>query len=296
MTVVGVIANPTKTLGGGLDALREELARRGVADPLWRESPGSDAVPGLVAELIDAGVDLLFVWGGDGTVQQCVAAVGDAPVALAVLPAGTANLLAGNLGIPTDLERAVDIGLTGERRRIDLGTVNDERFAVMAGVGFDAVMIRSADGGLKDKLGRLGYVAASVAGIARAPVQTRVEIDGAAWFDGPAACVLVGNMGDLFGGLSAFPDASADDGLLDVGVITADRAVDWVRTIGRAAIGDAASSPFVETATAAAVDVRLHEALPYELDGEPRPETRHASFRVQPAAITVCTPAAGGEP
>jgi len=290
VTVVGVIAHPKKTLGGGLDALRAELARRGVPDPLWRESPGADAVPRLVQELIDAGVDLLFVWGGDGTVQQCVAAVGTAPVALAILPAGTANLLAGNLGIPTDLEQAVDIGLNGRRLTIDLGTVNDERFSVMAGVGFDAVMIRSADGGLKDRLGRLGYVAAGVGGIVRAPVQTRVEIDGATWFEGQAACVLVGNMGDLFGGISVFPEARADDGRLDVGVITADRAVDWVRTIGRTAIGDADSSPFVETATAAAIDVRLDDALPYELDGEPRPETTHVSFRVQPAAITVCAP------
>lgn len=290
MTKVGVIAHPKKTLGDGLGALRTSLAARGIDDPLWREAPTGESVPKLVAELVDAGVDLLFVWGGDGTVQQCINAVGTAPVALAIMPAGTANLLAGNLGIPTDLEAAVDIGLSGRRQKLDLGTVNGERFSVMAGVGFDALMIRDADAGLKDRLGRLAYVATGIGSIKRDAVQARVTIDGTTWFEGPSTCVLIGNMGDLFGGLSVFPDAQPDDGLLNVGVITADGAVDWARTLSATVIGDAGSSPFVETTTAAGVDVILDEALPYELDGEARPETYHLEFRVEPAAVTVCTP------
>ena len=148
---------------------------------------------------MDEGVDLLFVWGGDGTVQQCINAVGTAPVTLAIMPAGTANLLASNLGIPRDLEAAVDIGLSGRRRKLDLGAVNGERFSVMAGVGFDALMIREADAGLKDRLGRLAYVAKGVGAVNRDAVEARVTIDGRTWYEGPSTCVLVGNMGDLFG-------------------------------------------------------------------------------------------------
>ena len=127
-------------------------------------------------------------------------------------------------------------------------------------------------------------------------MQTRVEIDGAAWFDGPATCVLVGNMGDLFGGISVFPEARADDGRLDVGVITADRAVDWVRTIGRTAIGDAGLFA-VRRDDHRGRDRRApgRRNCPYELDGEPRPETKLVRFHVQPAAITVCAPAAEDE-
>jgi diacylglycerol kinase (ATP) len=287
---VGVIAHPKKTLGDGLGALRASLATRGIEDPLWREAPTGESVPGLVAELVDEGVDLLFVWGGDGTVQQCINAVGTAPVSLAIMPAGTANLLAGNLGIPRDLEAALDIGLSGRRRKLDLGAVNGERFSVMAGVGFDALMIREADAGLKDRLGRLAYVATGIGAINRDGVQASVTIDGKTWFEGPATCVLVGNMGDLFGGLSVFPDARAQDGLLNVGIITADSVMDWARTLGATVIGDAGSSPFVETTTAADVNVSLDQALPYELDGEARPETKHLDFRVQPAALRVCAP------
>ena len=184
MTVVGVLAHSGKTLGGGLGALRTLLAQHGVDDPLWREVPKSKFVPTMVAELMDAGVELLFVWGGDGSVQRCIDAVGKAPVTLAILPAGTANLFAANLGIPTDLEEAVEIGFSGRRRKLDVGTVNGERFGVMAGIGFDALMIRAADAGQKDRLGRLAYVVAGIRGIRRDAVQAKVEVDGMAWFKG----------------------------------------------------------------------------------------------------------------
>lgn len=290
MTVVGVVANAKKTLGGGLGALRTMLAQRGVDDPLWREVRKAKYVPAAVAELIDEGVELLFVWGGDGTVRRCVNALGAAPVTLAILPAGTANLFASNLGIPKNLEDAVQVGLTGRRRTLDLGEVNGERFAVMAGVGFDAVMIRKADAGLKDRLGRLGYVVAGVGAVRREAVSARVSVDGAAWFDGPLTCVLVANTGDVFGGLSAFPDARPDDGLLDVGVVTADSVLDWARTLGFTMIRRPASSPFVQATTATSIEVELEEELPFEIDGGTRPETRRLRVRVLPAAIKVCVP------
>jgi diacylglycerol kinase (ATP) len=287
---VGVIAHSSKTLGAGLGALRSLLAEHGIADPLWCEVPKTKFVPKMVAKLVRAGVELLFIWGGDGSVQACIDAVGKAPVTLAILPAGTANLFARNLGIPVDLEKAVKTGLYGRRRRLDVGTVNGERFGTMAGTGFDAVMIRDADSGLKDRLGRFGYVVAGIRGVGRDAVQARVEVDGMAWFKGPATCVLVGNMGDVLGGISVFPDALPDDGRLDVGIITADSVVDWARTLGRTLVGHPATSPFIKTTTATRIDVRLKKKLPYELDGGARPGVKSLRFRVHPAAITVCVP------
>lgn len=76
---------------------------------------------------------------------------------LAIPPAGTANLLATNLGIPTDLAEAVRVGLHGVRRGLDTGSVNGEHFAVTAGAGFDARMIQDADRGMKDRIGRAAY-------------------------------------------------------------------------------------------------------------------------------------------
>jgi YegS/Rv2252/BmrU family lipid kinase len=290
VTSVGVIAHQGKELGGGLGALRDALRRHGVDRPPWREVPKSRFAPKQVGKLIDEGVDLLFVWGGDGMVQRCIDAVRDARVTLAILPAGTANLFASNLGIPKDLEQAVRIGLHGDRRTVDVGSINGERFAVMAGTGFDASMIREADGGLKDRFGRLAYIVTGFRAIGRNPVKTCIEVDGKKWFDGPATCVLVGNMGEVIGGIAAFPEARPDDGRLNVAVVTADGFLDWARTLGKTVVGDADSSPFVRTATATRIDVRLAKKAPYELDGGDRPKTKKLKIRVKPAAISICVP------
>jgi diacylglycerol kinase (ATP) len=290
VTSVGVIANPRKQLRGGLGALREALSMYGVDDPPWREVPKSRFAPKQVAKLLEDGVDLLFIWGGDGMVQRCVDAIGSAPVTLAILPAGTANLFATNLGIPRDVDDAVRIGFSGSRRALDVGKVNGERFAVMAGTGVDALMIRDAGGGVKDRFGRLGYVFTGVKAARKAAVRTRVEVDGHRWFKGPASCVLVGNMGDVIGGLAAFPDARPDDGRLNVGIVTADGIVDWARVLGKTAVGRTASSPFVRTTTATKIVVELDAKRPYELDGGDRPKTKRLTYRVEPTAISVCVP------
>src|SRR5437773_6258915 len=103
MTTVAVVAHTGKTLDGGLEKLREVLAREGFSTPLWYEVPKSRKAPKYVRQAVREGADLLFVWGGDGTVQRCVDAVAGSEVALAILPAGTANLLATNLGVPLDV-------------------------------------------------------------------------------------------------------------------------------------------------------------------------------------------------
>jgi diacylglycerol kinase family enzyme len=236
MTRVAVVAHNGKTLGDGLGRLRELLAEAGVDDPLWFEVPKSRKVPARVRQAVESGAELLFVWGGDGSVQRTIDTVatigtgdaGERPT-LAILPAGTANLLATNLGIPIDLEQAVAIGLHGADRVLDIGKMNGEHFAVMAGMGMDSLMIRDADRGLKDRFGRAAYVWTGARAVRREPVATKVRVDGHVWFDGDASCVLVGNVGKILGGVNAFEYAETDDGLLDVAVITAHGALQWGR-------------------------------------------------------------------
>ena len=288
MTSVGVIAHSAKKLGGGLEELRKTLATYGVNDPMWHEITKSRFAPKQVEKLLQESAELIFVWGGDGTVQRVIDTVAGAPVALAILPAGTANLFAANLGIPKDLEEAVKIGLNGSRRRLDVGLINGEHFAVMAGTGLDALMIRDADAGLKDTMGRVAYVWTGAKNVREPPVKMHIKVDGATWFKGKASCLLVGNVGNVIGGISAFPDARPDDGRLNIGVVTASGALDWLRTLSRSAVGDVEGSPFVETTAGEVFDIQLDKALPYELDGGVRKKTKRLKCKVEPGAITVC--------
>ena len=239
MTRIAVVAHAGKTLEGGLPELRRTLARHGVDDPFWVEVPKSRKAPKQVRRALKAGAELIFVWGGDGMVQRCVDAAVGSKARIAVIPAGTANLFATNLGIPGSIEGAVEIGLTGARRKVDVGRVNGEAFAVMAGLGFDARMIADADGGLKDRLGRVAYIVTGAKNLRAKPFDAKIRVDGASWFKGPASCVLLGNVGKLFGGVEVFEDAKPDDGKLELGVVTAEGAVQWLRTMARTAVGSA---------------------------------------------------------
>jgi diacylglycerol kinase (ATP) len=107
----------------------------------------------------------------------------------------------------------------------------------MAGVGFDADLIRDVDGGMKQRLGRMAYFSTGVRHIRMAASPVTIEVDGAPWFDGIASSVLLGNVGRITGGIPAFDDARPDDGWLDVGVTTAAGPVQWARTLGRVVAG-----------------------------------------------------------
>jgi diacylglycerol kinase (ATP) len=292
MTGVAVIAHQNKQLGGGLGELRQALADAGVTAPLWFEVPKSKKAPPMARRAVEKGADLVFVWGGDGLVQRCIDALAGTGVTVAILPAGTANLLASNLGVPEDLAEAVRIGLHGRRRALDLGVVNGEHFAVMAGTGFDALMIRDADSGLKDKVGRLAYVTTGWRHLRVEPVGMRVDVDGHRWFEGDATCALIGNVGTIMGGVTAFDDAEPDDGWLEIGMVTAEGPVQWARVFARMALSRSERSPFVQTTRGMKVDIRLDRKMPYELDGGDRNPTKKLKVRVEPAAITVCVPEA----
>ncbi|MGZ4364769.1 MAG: diacylglycerol/lipid kinase family protein [Gaiellaceae bacterium] len=292
---VAVVAHSGKTLGGGLPELRRVLEAAGVADPFWCEVPKSRKAPAQVRRALDEGAELIVAWGGDGMVQRCVDVLAGSEVPLAIIPAGTANLFATNLGIPSDIEGAVAVGLHGARRRVDLGRFNGERFAVMAGAGFDAAMIRDAgEGGLKERLGRVAYVWTGSENLRSKPFRADIEVDGANWYKGKASCILFGNVGKLVGGVEAFEDARPDDGKLELGIVTAEGLLEWGRMIARAAVGPVDKSPLAQTTKARAVKVKLNRKVLYELDGGDRTKVKTFKVKVEPGAVTVCVPKDGG--
>jgi YegS/Rv2252/BmrU family lipid kinase len=294
---VAVVAHRRKKLGGGLNELRQRLRDHGITDPMWFEVDKSRKVPKRVREALRHKPDLVLVWGGDGSVQRAIDALVSAKskAQLGILPAGTANLLANNLGVPIDLEGALDTALSGDTKALDVGRINGEHFAVMAGTGFDAMMIRGADGSRKDRFGKAAYILTGARNVRCEPTKTTVRVDGHTWFTGKSSCVLVANVGSIAGGINAFDHATPDDGLLDIAVITAKGTWQWARTLTRATVGHAENSPLVEMTQAHRIRVTTKSKRPYELDGGARAATKELSIKVVPSALTVRVPKAAAD-
>ena len=292
---VAVVAHKGKTLGGGLDELRTLLSREDVTKLCWYEVKKSRQAPRRVRKVLKQAPDLLLVWGGDGMVQRCLDAVVGAEVVVGILPAGTANLLAYNLGIPRELPVALDIAFHGDTRHIDLGRFNGEHFAVMAGVGFDADMIQSANGTLKGRLGRLAYVWSGLRAVGAEAAHATIRLDGETWFEGDATCVLVGNVAKVMGGVEVFEGASPDDGWLDIGVSTAQGAFAWSRAMLHMGTGRAGASPYIKRTRARRMTVKLASPLRYELDGGVRGTVTKVKVRVVPDAVAIRVPGSDGE-
>lgn len=290
MSTVAVIAKPGAGRDGALEELRAALADEGVTDARFDEVSDVRNVPESARRAVDEGADLIFVYGGDGTVQLCIHGLAGRQTALAILPGGTGNVLAGNLGIPEDLAGAVRVGLHGSRRPLDAGAVNGERFAVMAGAGFDALTMKEADPAAKDRIGSAAYLLSGAGNIGAPSVWASVVADGRTFFQGDVSMVLVGNVGRTVGNLQVFKDALPDDGILELAVVTAGNALEWIRTLGRLVVGSPEESPFVEVTRGRRFEIRFAEPFLYQVDGNPRKAVKRLRITVHPGSITVCVP------
>jgi diacylglycerol kinase family enzyme len=180
------------------------------------------------------GASVVIAWGGDGTIMGAAAALVGSDVSLGIVPGGTGNLLARNLGIPLDARRAVEVGLTRQDRRIDLldvylGRGRRALSAVMCGMGWDADMMGASEA-LKRRVGWGAYVVQGARHIRQQPMRLRVSVDGGPEQQMYGRTVLIANVGMLVAGLDLIPEARANDGLLDVLIVDPSSPLDWART------------------------------------------------------------------
>jgi diacylglycerol kinase (ATP) len=172
-----------------------------------------------------AGVDTVVAVGGDGAVLQVVQKLAETKVALGIVPKGTGNLLATNLGIPKTPEGAVGVLLGQRQRVIDVGQVKADRkrrfFAVACGVGFDADVMKATAKSRKRRFGKLAYVASALGQRHKVGnVPHEITIDGTTQ-TGLATQVFVANFGGMGFGFEPRLEIKPDDGVLDVIIVRA---------------------------------------------------------------------------
>ncbi|GAA4404236.1 diacylglycerol kinase family protein [Fodinibacter luteus] len=311
---LAVVVNPTKLEGGGTDVrarIRAVCAGQGWAEPLFIETEEHDVGFGQTRQALEAGVDVVCAFGGDGTVRAVAQEMVGSGVPMGLLPGGTGNLLARNLELPTDdLDRAVTVALSGRNRHIDVGwmtldpgeahleehvgegsSVGTRRhaFLVMAGLGLDAAIMEDTSEKLKARIGWTAYVPAGLKNILVERFRAHLSLDGGPTRTHRARTVLIGNCGRLTGGINLMPDARPDDGTLDVAVIAPKGITAWLAVVAKVLTKSSRPTQTLDRYRCQSVGVRVDHDQKVELDGDIIGEARHIEVEVQPRSLIVRT-------
>jgi len=277
---------------------------QGIVDVLrgagWQAEVAATGGPGdarrLAGEGVTDGVDVVAVFGGDGTTMQAASALVGTDVALGVIPGGTGNLLAGNLRIPAAPVRAAQALVRGRRRRLDLGRVERDDgthyFAVAGGAGYDARVMVETPSEHKRRWGMVAYAATTLRLLHELRSTTyHITVDGRE-YEAHAALVLGANCAEVVPPFVKFGrTVRPDDGILDVIALRADPLGQSVRAIWdllREAEGGAERA-FVGFARGAEVTVEAFPPQPVEFDGDGAGRTPFTAT-VVPGAVEVVVP------
>jgi YegS/Rv2252/BmrU family lipid kinase len=228
----------------------------------------------LARAAVAVGSVLVIAHGGDGTIMEVAAGIVGTGIPIGLLPAGTGNRLAANLGISWNPLRAADIIAGGRRRAIDLGVLKNDAgtryFAVTAGCGFDAELMHHTPPAHKKAIGVWAYTttAISLARTALKRAKVRIETDDTV-FEGHAATVLVANCGNIVPYLPGFgPHIRPDDGVLDVIVLDAATFAGATRVAWRLMVGKPGTDGLVTYLRTRRVVVMTEPALAAQADGD----------------------------
>lgn len=292
-----VVVNPAKIddLDGFRASVDGALTGAGWPAPRWYETTPKEPGRTQTAAAVDAGAEIVFVAGGDGTILSAVSALVGTDTAMAVLPAGTGNLLAANLGLSTDLLAGLEVALEGGLRRLDVGEVDGQYFTVMAGMGFDARMLDATSDTAKARIGWPAYLLGALRHLTDRRMKVTVRVDGGEPIRRRAQTVLVANVGRMQGGVRLLTEAKPDDGLLDVAILTPRTLRHWL-ALGWAVLRRKERVPSMDVFRGARVEVASDRVQPRQLDGDLVEAGRLLNVQVLSKALWLCVPQPAGHP
>lgn len=311
---VAVVLNPSKfdDAEAFRGKIREVVESIEGAELTFYETSVEDPGRGQARQARMDGADLVVAAGGDGTVRMVASVLAGTDTRMGIIPAGTGNLLARNLEVPLDDPSAAMIAaLTGQDRSIDVGWLRSGRsvveaassaeqiFLVIAGFGADAEMIGHTDPTMKKKLGWLAYVLGGARTILGRSVDVVVDLPDGTRHAHKARTVLLGNVGRLPGGFVLMPDATVDNGRLEI-VVAGWRGPAGFSQVAAELVnpklapkrGPGAKSRLstMERYKTTKITVATTKAQPVQLDGDTEAEATHLIARVDPGVLRMRVP------
>ncbi|MCB9612810.1 MAG: YegS/Rv2252/BmrU family lipid kinase [Sandaracinus sp.] len=284
---IRLLLNPGASRAPDDAALQEAIAAMPGAEVITL-GEGDDLMD--VARKAAAAADVVVAAGGDGTVAAVASALIGGDVTLGILPLGTANDLATQLGIPSDPIEALQLVANGERRRLDVLelTLEDGRTRCVLNVangGFAAQVGAIVDSEAKSAWGAFAYARAAID--AESPVhRVHVQLDDAAPEALEAVVVAIANGATCGGGVRVAPTADLEDGLLDLLVVRPASAARLATLAARLRVGKLEDHELLERRVGRSLTMRCEPPMPFSLDGELEPSPV-VSARVRPAALSV---------
>jgi len=294
---LAVILNPIRA--GDANAFRAmvtDAARtHGWDDPLWFETTIEDPGEGQTEAALAAGAEMVIAAGGDGTIRVVCSELARTGVPIGIVPLGTGNLLARNLGLPLHVPDAVDVAMSGQDRAVDVVSLSgdgldESSFMVMAGLGLDAAIMQGAPPELKARMGWSAYVVSAMRQLRYPAVTVEITVDDAPPVRRRARTVVVGNVGFLQAGIPLLPDARLDDGHLDVVVIAPERTLGWLSLVVRVLARGRRTDDRLDRMTGRNVRVRAERVTPRQLDGDPVAPGREIRAQVLAGTLLVRVP------
>lgn len=311
---VAVVMNPVKFADAEsfrrritevVDSLEE-------AEVVFYETTVEDAGQGQARQAVTEGADLVVAAGGDGTVRMVASVLAGTDTRMGIIPAGTGNLLARNVDIPLDDPGSAMIAaLTGRDRMIDVGWLQagntiasasasaPQIFLVIAGFGADAEMIGHTDSTMKKRIGWMAYVFGGARTILGRSVDVVVDVGDGVRHAHRARTVLLGNVGKLPGGLVLMPDATVDNGTLEImvagwrGAAGFSQVVTQIlnpRLVPQKRPRFATQLSTMERYQTTSVKVATTKEQPVQLDGDTDIEATHMIARVDPGTLRLRVP------
>jgi YegS/Rv2252/BmrU family lipid kinase len=274
-----------------VEAYTRGMVQHHAADAWVVYSKGPGHAHDLAHEAMAQGTHVVVAWGGDGTVNEVASAVLYGRAVLGIVPVGSGNGLARELGIPTDPHEALSVALVGDERSLDVGEVNGRLFFNVAGIGFDACVAERFANAPVPVRGLAAYAAATLWELLRyAPRRCTVRAGDTVLEDGKALLIAIANTQQWGNGARVAPKAVIDDGRLDLVFVGARHPVIVAASLWRLFWGDISDRGGVGHHLVERATIHAAPAAPVHVDGEPIGHHETITIGVRSRALRVRVP------